>query len=142
MNDVAQINLPASHDIAQVLKQHQIVPTAQRQQIAAELLCKHQHVSADQLYHQLYQQGTQVSKATIYNTLGLFVEKGLLREICIDSSRSYYDSNTSPHHHIFNEDTGELIDISEAVLQGLDQSQLPSQTRTEQVELLIRVRNS
>ena len=55
--------------------------------------------------------GSRVSKATVYNTLNLFCERGLLRTVDVDPSRQYYDSSIESHHHFYNVDTGELIDI-------------------------------
>lgn len=109
--------------------------------VARVLFAKHQHITADQLHETLLQTGSRVSKATVYNSLKLFVEKGLLREIFIDSSRTYYDSNTSHHHHYYNIDTGDLGDIMEDLSYLPDAEYLPHGTSLENVDIVVRVRN-
>ncbi len=88
-----------------------ITPTQQRVVIGIVLLTKHQHLSADQILTQVNRNTHHVSKATVYNTLALFVQKGLAKEVCVDSSKVFYDSNTGPHHHFYNVSTGSLVDI-------------------------------
>jgi Fur family iron response transcriptional regulator len=99
----------------------EITPTQQRVQIGAVLLPKHQHLSADQILTKVNHSAHHVSKATVYNTLALFVQKGLAKEVCVDSSKVFYDSNTGPHHHFYNVSTGSLVDIEmgEIALSGL-----------------------
>ena len=85
-----------------------------RQRIAlAQLLFQDgdRHVTAEALKKDAARDGVQVSLATIYNTLNQFVEVGLLREVIVESERSYFDTNTSPHHHFFVQETGQLIDV-------------------------------
>ncbi len=65
------------------------------------MLSKPQHLSADQVMALANASGRQVSKATVYNTLGLFAEKGLIRELVVEPTRSFYDSSTHSHHHYF-----------------------------------------
>lgn len=83
-----------------------------------------------------------MSKATVYNTLNLFAKKGLIREVIIDSGKVFYDSNTDVHHHIYNEDTGMLLDVAadEMVIENLPE--LPADTRATGIDVIIRVRNS
>tara|TARA_B110000971_G_scaffold219404_2_gene260453 strand:+ start:1200 stop:1640 length:441 start_codon:yes stop_codon:yes gene_type:complete len=69
------------------------------------------HVTADQLYSEAQAAGLSISQATIYNTLNQFQEAGLLREVHVDPSRSYFDTNTSEHHHFYVEAEGRLMDI-------------------------------
>ena len=90
---------------------------------------------------QLKGRGLQISKATVYNTLGTFVSKGLLKEVFIDASSTYYDSNISCHHHIYNIDTGELVDVSEPMKFDFDSSLLGENCFVEEMNLIIRVRN-
>lgn len=123
------------------LRQHGIYPTGQRLAIAAVLLARHQHVTADGLHESLRRAGEQVSKATVYNTLSLFVDKGLVREIVVDSGKSFYDSNNSSHHHIFNADTGEITDILEPLTEQLGNIHVPSGTVVESIDVVVRVRN-
>jgi len=99
--------------IGQVLKNHTIRPTSQRIDIARVLLAKPQHLSADQVFSMVNIKNELVSKATVYNTLNLFVDKGLINQVVVDSRYIFYDSNTESHHHFYNEDTGLLQDIDD-----------------------------
>jgi len=77
----------------------------------------HRHFNAEQLHDDARRAGVGVSLATIYNTLHQFTDAGLLRELVVDSGRSYFDTNTSEHHHFYDEDDGSLSDIpAEAVV--------------------------
>jgi len=117
-----------------------VLPTSQRVEVAEVLLNRPQHLSADQIIDRLQQNGSRVSKATVYNTLKLFSEKGLIREINVDATRKYYDSTTHAHHHFYHVETGELTDIPPDRIGILDLPPLPRGTEQESVEVLIRVR--
>ncbi len=121
---------------------HGIQPTSQRLAVAAVLLQKPQHLSAEQIIGQLRAKGSTVSKATVYNSLNLFGERGLIKECLVDPERRFYDSTTSPHHHFFNADTGELSDIASDNIRVTGLPELPKGTELESAELIIRVRNS
>lgn len=129
-------------EVDELLKQRGISPTQQRRQIAHILFARPQHLSAEQVLEQVNQEDNLVSKATVYNTLGLFVRKGLIREIIVDPSRVFYDSTTTPHHHFFNVDTGKLEDIEaqQMILQNLPTP--PAGTELESVDVIVRVRTS
>jgi len=131
----------ARKDILRKLKQHDIMPTSQRVEVASILLARPQHLSADQIIDKLRVRGSRVSKATVYNTLKLFSEQGLVKELSLDSSRKYYDSTTHPHHHFYHVETGELSDIPESQVSIRGLPPLPKGTEQESVELLIRVRD-
>lgn len=130
----------SSKDVEQRLRAHGINPTQQRLTIAGKLFAKHQHVTADQIHESVKSGQSYASKATVYNTLGLFVEKGLLREIFVDSSRTFYDSNIQPHHHFYNVDTCDLIDAKAQLNHFFVESDLPQGTILEDVDIVIRVR--
>jgi Fur family iron response transcriptional regulator len=115
--------------------------TKPRRVIANALLAHHQHVTAEQLYDQIRQSGHKVSRATIYNTLGLFAQKGLIRPIYIDAASTFYDSNTSHHHHFYNVDSGELIDMKENMLPDTLAASLPPGTELETIDLVFRIRD-
>ena len=129
-------------DILSLLEQHGILPTPQRIEVAEVLLERPQHLSAEQIIERLKQAGSGVSKATVYNTLNLFGERGLVRELMVDPERKFYDSTTRPHHHFYNVDTGELVDIPDEQVRFADLPTLPEGTESESVEVLIRVRTS
>lgn len=118
-----------------------IAPTQQRRQIAEILFARPQHVSAEQVLERVNQSGSVASKATVYNTLGLFARKGLIREVIVDPSRVFYDSNPTTHHHFFNVDTGQLedIDAQQLMLQALPTP--PAGTALEGVDIIVRVRS-
>jgi Fur family iron response transcriptional regulator len=136
-----QTNLMDRAEVEAILQQRSIYPTRQRVLIASLLLAQNQHITADGLQLQLQRQGLLVSKATVYNTLGLFVEKGLITELFIDARHVYYDSNNSHHHHFYNIDTGELTDISEDLEPRFNSTRLPEGTRLENVDIVIKIRN-
>lgn len=102
------VSTPNSINIENMLRQYGVYPTQQRMAIARVLFAQQQHVTADQLHSRLQEHGSKVSKATVYNTLGLFATNGLLNEIFIDPNHVYYDSNNSHHHHFYNVDTGQI----------------------------------
>src|SRR5210317_1192690 len=90
---------------------HNILMTPQRVEIASVLLERPQHLSADQIIDKLRVNGSAVSKATVYNTLNLFSQRGLIKEVMVDPVRKFYDSTTHAHHHFYNVDSGQLSDI-------------------------------
>lgn len=82
----------------------------------------------------------RVSKATIYNTLNLFSRKGLVRQIIVDPTKMFYDSNVGKHHHFYNIDTGELTDVPPGSIQVDDLPELPAGTVAAGIDVIIRVR--
>lgn len=132
----------SKQDTVSMLKAYGILPTQQRLLIARVLFNRDQHLSADQVMNQANDGRERVSKATVYNTLGLFARKGLVREVIVDPSRVFYDTNTSNHHHFFNVNTGELMDIEASELAIHALPELPDGTVTEGVDVIIRIRNA
>lgn len=118
-----------------------IKPTTKRVEIAHYMLQKPQHLSADEILSGLSNGNSRVSKATVYNTLALFVKKRLIREVLINRERAFYDSNSAPHHHLYNVDTGTLsdIDVDMVSIEGIPN--LPDGTKLDGYDLVIRVRN-
>lgn len=127
--------------VREILRGRGISPTRQRVEIGQVLFAEHQHVSAEQVLDRVNRVGGAASKATVYNTLGLFASKGLLREVLIDPNKVFYDTNTHDHHHIYNVESGELTDVDahEIVIHKLPE--LPEGTRPEGVDVVIRVRS-
>lgn len=125
---------------AEMLQAHGISPTRQRVQVAAVLLARPQHLSAEQLLRQVNGDDDRVSKATVYNTLGLLVRKGLVREVVVDRARVFYDSNAGDHHHIYDVDDGTLTDLDsgEIAVNGLPP--LPAGAKLEGVDIIVRIR--
>lgn len=125
--------------IVNLLSKHGITPTQQRVEIGLVLLTKAQHLSADQLLERVNADAPVASKATIYNTLGLFVEQGLIREVIVDSKKVFYDSNTEPHHHFFDLDSGTLHDIAVDQVVIKDLPIPPDQATIKDVSIVFRV---
>jgi Fur family iron response transcriptional regulator len=126
-------------DVVRLLTEHGITPTQQRILIAQEMLSRHQHLSADQVLQRVNAHSNTVSKATVYNTLGLFTEKGLIKEVIVDSSKVFYDSNTKPHHHFYNIDSGSLHDIESEHLAIERIPDPPAAMKIQDVEVIVRV---
>jgi Fur family iron response transcriptional regulator len=124
----------------QILEQRGIRPTSQRVKVAEILLTSPRHLTAEQILVALRDATGHVSKATVYNTLNLFVEQGLAREIHADPERCVYDSTMAPHHHFQNVDTGEMTDIRPDDLSFARLPPLPPGTEIESVDVVIRVR--
>jgi len=127
--------------VIELLKRHGITPTQQRIEIAQILFARPQHLSAEQVLAVVNEQGPLVSKATVYNTLGLFAREGLVREVIVDPSKVFYDSNTSDHYHFYNADTGALMDINAEHVQLGNLPPLPEGTESDGVDVIIRLRN-
>jgi len=123
------------------LRARGVKPTNQRIEIGMLLFASPRHMSADQIIGQLRATGSRVSKATVYNTLNLFSGQGLAREVSVDPARQFYDSTTTPHHHFYNVDTGELTDIGLDELQFSQLPDLPAGTEAQGIEVIVRVRN-
>ena len=114
--------------------------TDQRVQIAVILLGEPQHLSAEQITHALRHGGARVSKATVYNTLNLFAARGLIRQLTLDGSCAWFDSNVAPHYHFQDEQTGTLSDVA---LRDVQFSRLPAPPPGMEVagiDLVIRLR--
>lgn len=126
--------------LAAHLQRHDVTPTAQRLQIAEVMFREPQHLSAEQILAAVKAAGAMVSKATVYNTLKLFSEKGLVREVIVDPTRVFYDSTTGAHHHFYNADTGVLTDIVPDDVRFAQLPVLPAGTRQDGIEVIIRLR--
>ena len=124
----------------QRLQQAGLRPTRQRLALAKLLFDgTDRHVSAEQLHSEAMGADIRVSLATIYNTLHQFTEAGLLREVVVEAGRSYFDTNTSDHHHFLFENSGTLKDIpSESILLGA-LPPAPEGSRVARVDVIIRL---
>ena len=117
-------------------------PTRQRLTLAALLVGdgKNRHVTAESLFTKVKQQGESVSLATVYNTLRAFCEVGLLQEVTVDGTRSYFDTNTHDHPHFYWENDGSLTDAPANELQIVQLPEAPEGTEIASVEVVIRLR--
>ena len=114
--------------------------TQQRLLLADIMLARKQHLSADQVFALANREGPVVSKATVYNTLNLFAQLGLVREVIVDPQRVFYDSNAADHHHVYNEDDGSLTDVDAGSLEVTGLPALPDETEVIGIEVFVRVR--
>jgi Fur family iron response transcriptional regulator len=142
MVNQADKQLLTGDNVERLLREHGILPTQQRLLIASVLLERQQHLSADQVMHLVNGEHHLVSKATVYNTLGLFANNGLIREVIVDPARVFYDSNTGNHHHFYNIDTGELTDIDSGSMEITGLPTMPAGTVAAGVDIIIRVRRA
>lgn len=108
--------------------------------IAAMLLAEPQHMSAEQLLARLRESGARVSKATVYNTLNLFAARGLIRQLAIDGTRTWFDSNVGAHYHFHDPETGMLsdVDVPEVAFSRLPAP--PEGMEVAGIDLVIRLR--
>ncbi len=118
-------------------------PTRQRNQLAY-LLFSHgnRHLTAETLHAEAVGQGVKVSLATVYNTLHQFTQVGLLRQVIVDATRSYFDTNTGEHQHFYHEDDGVLSDIPVDDLPAAGAPVPPAGTRVSRVDVVVRLRRS
>ena len=117
-------------------------PTRQRLGLARLLFeGGNRHITAEQLHREATDGGVKVSLATVYNTLNQFTEVGLLREVAVAAGRAYFDTNTSAHYHLFNEDTGELFDVpgDSGVLSVLPE--IPENMVIGNIDVVFHIRN-
>ncbi|MDD5242210.1 MAG: Fur family transcriptional regulator [Sulfuricella sp.] len=127
-------------NMAGLLRQHGINPTHQRIEIAHALFSKQEHLSADQILAAVNTKHSETSKATVYNTLNLFVEKKLIREVIVDPSKVFYDPNTYEHHHFYDVVSGQLTDIDAADFKVSGLPKLPAGVVTEGIDIIVRIR--
>ena len=123
-----------------MLREHGITPTHQRMEIAQVLFARPAHLSADQILGIVNTRHAETSKATVYNTLRLFLEKKLIRELIVDPARIVYDPNIMPHHHLYDVVTGKLTDIPAEDISVLGLPPLPPGVETEGVDIIVRTR--
>ena len=127
-------------NLAEKLRAHGINPTHQRLEIAHALFSRREHLSADQIMAIVNERHSETSKATVYNTLNLFLDKKLIREVIVDPNKVFYDPNTSPHYHMYDVESGKLTDIDAAHVRVSGLPSLPAGMVTEGMDIVIRVR--
>lgn len=125
--------------VVKLLQQHDITPTRQRIEIAGYLFQRPQHLSAENILEGVNAEGNRVSRATVYNTMGLFTNKGLVREVLIDRERVFYDTNRSNHHHVYDVDSGELHDVMQSDIEIATMPKLPDGARIVDTNVIFRI---
>jgi Fur family transcriptional regulator, iron response regulator len=133
--------LKTLEDLGALLSRHGINPTRQRLDIARALFASPGHLSADQVLAAVNECEPATSKATVYNTLNLFRDRGLIREVIANPNKVFYDPNTAPHYHFYHVDTGELTDIDARSVEVTGLPPLPDGTVTAGVDVIVRLRS-
>jgi len=128
--------------LASKIQTSNILLTQQRLSIARLLFSKLQHLSANQVLEQLSRNDNSPSQATVYNTLRLFLEKGLLSQVIMGPNKTFYDTNLSKHHHLYNTDTDTLKDVPINQIEINNLPELPPDTLFDSVDIIVRVRES
>ena len=124
------------------LRETGLRPTKQRVKICEVLFDREKtfHFTINDLVKRISEEfNEKISLATIYNTVHAFEKKGYLKEISINSDKSYFDTNTSVHHHFYDEDTHELIDCNENDIESINIKKNITRKKINSVEVLIRV---
>jgi Fur family transcriptional regulator, iron response regulator len=129
------------HDVKSMLRKVGLRPTRQRMALGWILFGKgDRHLTAEMLFEEAMKAKVPVSLATIYNTLHQFTQVGLLRQVAVEGSRSYFDTNVSAHHHFFVEGRDELVDIpSTDVIVGKTPAP-PEGYEIARVDVVVRLR--
>mgnify|MGYP006231285511 FL=1 len=118
-------------------------PTRQRLALAKLLFDgKDRHVTAEILHLEAQSEKFKVSLATVYNTLHQFTSAGLLREVSVNASRSYFDTNTGHHHHFYYEKDGKLRDIPDGIISIGKLPTAPEGTKIKSVDIVVTITNS
>ncbi len=129
------------HTCRMLLRQVGLRPTRQRMALGQLLFAKgDRHFTAEMLYEEATHAQVPVSLATVYNTLHQFTDAGLLRQVAVDGSKTYFDTRTSQHHHFFVEGEHALLDIPDAdVILGKTPSP-PEGYEITRVDVVVRLR--
>ncbi len=129
------------HDVRSMLKSAGLRPTRQRLSLGWMLFAKgDRHVTAEMLFDEASKARVPVSLATVYNTLHQFTEAGLLREVAVDGSKTYFDTNLSDHHHFFVEGDNAVVDIPGHPLMLEKMPPAPEGYEIARVEVVVRLR--
>jgi Fur family iron response transcriptional regulator len=127
-------------DIAGLLKRAGLRPTRQRMALGVLLFGDgDRHLTAEMLHMEAIQHQIPVSLATVYNTLHQFTEARLLREVAIEGSKTYFDTNTSDHHHFYFEHNGVLMDIESDMVSMMSVPEPPEGMEISRVDVLVRL---
>ena len=129
------------HDVKSMLRSVGLRPTRQRMSLGWLLFGKgDRHLSAEMLYEEATRAKVPVSLATIYNTLHQFTEVGLLRQVAVDGSKAYFDTNVTDHHHFFLEEDDSLLDIPGTEVIVGKTPQAPEGYEVARVDIVVRLR--
>ncbi|MEP9398020.1 iron response transcriptional regulator IrrA [Mesorhizobium sp. KR2-14] len=135
------LTVPDEMAIEQRVRDAGLRPTRQRVALANLLFAKgDRHLSAEELHEEAVAAGVPVSLATVYNALHQFTEAGLLRILAVEGSRTYFDTNTSDHHHFFIEGENKVFDIVSGPVKVLNLPEPPEGLEIANVDIVVRLR--
>ena len=129
-------------DFIEKLRNSGLRPTRQRLEICDALFNTNKtfHFTINDLSKIINEkQGKKISLATVYNTVHAFEKKGYLKEIAINSSQTYFDTNTTDHHHFFDEKNKELIDLNNEDIDPIKIKKIVPGKKIKSVEVIVRV---
>lgn len=130
------------HDLMDILRQHGIQPTPQRLAVAQIVLSRESHPSAEEVWTKVRRRCPTISRATVYNTLNLFVKRGLLKLQVLKEGMAVFDAEVDPHHHFIDDETGKVYDVPWEMLRVTGKESLRNfNVREYQVVLRGRRRN-
>jgi Fur family iron response transcriptional regulator len=130
------------HDVKTMLRSVGLRPTRQRMALGWILFGKgDRHITAEMLYEEATRAKVPVSLATVYNTLHQFTEVGLLRQVAIDGAKTYFDTNTTQHHHFFIEGDNALVDIPDADVVVGKTPVAPEGYEVARIDVVVRLRH-
>lgn len=131
------------HKLRERLRASGLRPTRQRVSLGWLLFARgDRHVSAEMLYDEAMKARVPVSLATVYNTLHQFTEAGLLRELAVDPSKTYFDTNPSDHHHFYIEGEDRMVDVPKDAIRLAAIPDLPEGMEIARVEVILRLRRA
>src|SRR5579872_6907955 len=131
------------HDVKSMLRRVGLRPTRQRMALGWILFARgDRHLTAEALYEEAGRAKVPVSLATIYNTLHQFTEVGLLRQVAVDGSKTYFDTNVTEHHHFFIEGDNALVDIpgAEAIVGKMPAA--PEGYEIARIDVVVRLKRT
>src|ERR1700680_266501 len=129
------------HDVLALLREVKLRPTRQRMSLGWMLFGKgDRHLTAEMLYEEATKAKVPVSLATVYNTLHQFTEVGLLRQVAVDGSKTYFDTNATEHHHFFVEGENALVDIPGAEVVVGKMPTAPEGYEIARIDVVVRLR--
>lgn len=131
----------AARDVEALVRDAGLRPTRQRIALATLLFAKgNRHLAAEELHEEAQNAGVPVSLATVYNTLHQFTEAGMLRILAIEGAKTYFDTNTSDHHHFFVEGENRVMDIVDAPVTVANLPEPPEGMEIANVDIVVRLR--
>ena len=129
------------HDVNEMLQAAGLRPTRQRMALGWLLFGKGaRHLTAEMLYEEATLAKVPVSLATVYNTLNQLTDAGLLRQVSVDGTKTYFDTNVSAHHHFYLENNHELVDIPDPHLVLSKMPDVPEGYEIARVDMVVRLR--